>query len=567
MIFFATSLPFFRNVKWFLEQPFKWLFRSFPHLSPRRQRSLLSLPKVFTTLFIAALLCWVISTSPASAQGSASVSFEENQAERFTRSLLEDHRYAEAISYLQKRLETLPAGALRLNLLLLLVDCQLDIADLDGAGTTLTKTERLAVKSTEKDAVAERKKRLSELRALLPPEDTLDFQQIPADTTEVEKPPEAFVTNSFFETDLRQVLTDLFQETGVPILWDATVQGLVTFEAEDQPLEDVLKAILLPAGYTFSLQKGVYYVGSPKPDDPAFGLLSRTEVMTLSNIEAKEAVSLLSDYFKPFVKASNVANIVCITAPPATAERIRGDLTLLDKPSVQILIDVVVTETSTHALRQMGLDWSLTSSAGKSSWEIGTDHTDIPGAALLGTYAESALKIGKRSADLAASLEMLVETGEAKIRANPSISTLNGRKAEISLSKDQYFIIATSVSEYYQYNTLQSISSGIKLEIIPYASTSGMITVYVKPEVGDVIGAGAQGLPEINKRTASTSVRVKDGETFTIGGLNIQKEKIRRKKVPLLGHIPLLGYLFRYDEREVSDTEIIIFITPHILPG
>ncbi len=516
---------------------------------------------------LTALLGWLLSTSPASAQGSGSASFEERQVERSVRSLLEDHRYAEAISYLHRELEALPAGTGRFDLLLLLADCQIEVADVEGARATLEQAERLAVESPAKEAVAERRSRLSELLALLPPQDTLNSQQVPSDTAEVEKPPEAFVSNSFFETDLRQVLTDLSQETGVPILWDATVEGLVTYEAEDQPLEDVLKAILLPAGYAFSLQKGVYYVGSPKPDAPAFGLLSRTEVMTLSNIEAKEAISLLSDYFKPFVKASNVANVVCITAPPATAERIRGDLTALDQPSVQILIEVVVTETSTDALRKMGLDWSLKHSAGKASWEIGTEHTNIPGAALLGTYTESALEIGKRSVDLAASLEMLVQTGEAKIRASPSISTLNGRKAEISLSKDQYFIIATSVSEYYQYNTLQSISSGIRLEITPYASASGMITVYVKPEVGDVIGSGAQGLPEINKRTASTSVRVRDGETFTIGGLNIQKEKIARKKIPLLGSIPLLGYLFRYDERQVSDTEIIIFITPHILPG
>jgi type II secretory pathway component GspD/PulD (secretin) len=60
---------------------------------------------------------------------------------------------------------------------------------------------------------------------------------------------------------------------------------------------------------------------------------------------------------------------------------------------------------------------------------------------------------------------------------------------------------------------------------------------------------------------------VKDGETFAIGGLNIQNEKIRQRKVPLLGSIPLLGYLFRYDEHEFTDTEIIIFVTPRILQG
>jgi type II secretory pathway component GspD/PulD (secretin) len=524
-----------------------------------------------TSISALALLCCVAPICLSSPGDLPQVSFEEHEAEQFARSLLEEHRYAEAISYLKRELKTIPAGTTRLNMLLLLADCQLEIADLSGTLGTLTEAESLAVEPSAVRAVAERNKRLAELQTLLPhpfwPEGTLDAQEIAQDRAELEKPPQVLVTNSFFETDLRQVLTDLSMETGVPIIWDTTVEGLVTYEATNQLLEQVLKAVLLPAGYTYSLQDGIYYVGSPGPGDPAFGLLSQTVVVTLSNIEASEAMSLLSDYFKPFVNASTKANMVCITAPPATLERILQDLEALDQPPLQILIEVVVAEISADALRKMGLDWQFSHSTDKSSWEVGTDHTDIPGAALLGKYGELGLDIGEHAVDLATSLEMLLETADAKIRANPRITTLNGRTAEISLTKDQYFIIATSVSQYYQYNTLQSISSGIKLEITPYASALGTITVYVKPEVGDVIGSGAEGLPEITKRTASTSVRVKDGETFVIGGLNIQNEKIRRKKVPLLGSIPLLGYLFRYDERRISDTEIVIFVTPRIVGG
>ena len=569
MNFSAASISSFRSANQLLRPSRKRLIRSFSYVFFPEQQSLLKSTKLFTNLFIVVLIFGMTLAYSASAQGSPAVSFEARNAERFVHSLMDDHCYAEAISYLQRELETLPAGAPRLNLLLLLADCHLDIADLAGAEATLAKAGKLTVSSSDKKAIAKRDKRFTELKALLPPflspKDTSDWQRIPPDTMGLEKVPQVFVSNSFFETDIRQVLTDLSQETAIPILWDATVEGLVTYEAEYQPLEDVLTAILMPAGYTFSFLNGVYYVGSPKPGDPAFGLLSRTEVMTLSNIEASEAISLLSDFFKPFVKASNSANVVCITAPPTTVERIRGDLTALDQPPVQILIEVVVTEISRSALREMGLDWWVTRSAGRTSWEIGTDHTDISGAALLGKYTELGVDIGKYTMDLAASLEALVQSGDAKVRANPRIATLNGRTAEIGLTTDQYFIIATSVSEYYQYNTLQSISSGIKLEITPYASGSAMITVYVKTEVGDVIGSGREGLPEITNRTASTSVRVKDGETFTIGGLNIQKEKTLRKKIPLLGSIPVLGYLFRYDEREVRDTEIVIFITPHIL--
>jgi type II secretory pathway component GspD/PulD (secretin) len=496
-------------------------------------------------------------------------SYDEQRAEQFVHRLIDEQRYPEAISYLQSELRSTPAGVARQKLQLLLADCQLEIGDHIGASSTLAQVDTSAADRSIRKAVAERTERLSEMESQEPRPArygmTGDSLEAPAPPITSDMTQQPLVTNSFFETDLRQALTDLSLQTGVPIIVDATVQGMVTYQAVNQPLDEVLGAIVEPAGYAFSLVNGRYYVGSSKPDDPSFGLLSKTAVVTLSSIDPVEAVSLLSDHFKPFVKASKSANMVCVTAPPTTLARILKDIEALDRPPLQVLLEVVVTEISTDALRKMGLDWRLSHSTDKSSWEVGTDHTNISGASLLAKYAGTSLSIADHAVDLATSLEMLLDTGQAKIRANPRITTLNGRTAQIGLTKDQYFIIATSASQYYQYNTLQSISSGIKLEITPYASDSGTVTVYVKPEVGDVIGSGREGLPEITKRTASTSVRVRDGETFAVGGLDIQNDKAVQRKVPLLGSIPLLGYFFRYDERQVTDTEIVIFVTPHII--
>lgn len=546
-------------------------FPLFARVRSQRCRRLFDPGGRFVRAVLILVLAITIFAPPAVAQNLPPASFEQRQAQQFARSLFADQRYAEAVSFLLRELETLPPGAPRLKLVLLLADAQLAIGNLDGAATALAEAESLALESSAVMAVARRMSRLSELRELFPPlspsGDTLNFPESPFDEALPGGQAEPLISNSFFETDLRQVLTDLSMETGIPILWDNTVQGLVTFEAVNRRLEDVLRSILMPMGYIYSLQNGTYFIGSPKPEDPAFGLLSITEVVSLSNLDATEAIGLLSDYFEPYVKASKTANTVCISAPPNFVERIRSDLALIDKPPVQILIEVVVSEISTDALRKIGLDWSAIGSGGDESWRIKTDHTDVDGAAIIGDIAKLGMNLGEYSVDLAASLEALVESGQARIRANPRIATLNGRTAEIGLTKDQYFIIATTTTQYSQYNTLQAVSSGIRLQITPYASPSGEITVHVKPEVGDVVGEGANNLPEISKRTASTSVRVKNGETFTIGGLNFQQEKKIHRKVPLLGDIPILGMLFRYDQKEMRDTQIVIFITPHILKG
>jgi type II secretory pathway component GspD/PulD (secretin) len=502
---------------------------------------------------------------------SPPASFGERQAEGYARSLLSEHRYAEATSFLVRELETLPAGTPSLSLRLLLADAQMGTGDLDAAERTLAEAEAHSAGGPGKNAIAARTSRLSELRHLVVPpglsEAGPDTTESAVDTTLVVEQEDYLITNSFFETDLRQVLTDLSMETGVPIIWDTTVEGLVTFDAIDQPLEDVLRSILSPSGYAYSLQQGTYFVGSPKPEGPAFALLSTTEVVSLSNIDATEAIGLLSDFFGPYVKANVTGNAVCITAPQSFVERIRSDLAQIDEPPIQILIEVVVSEISTSALRKIGLDWSALGTDGDETVSIGTDHTDFEGAAIVGEITSLGQDIGSYSVDLAASLEALVQSGEARIRANPRIAALNGRTAEIGLTTDQYFIITTSTSQYGTYNTLQAVSSGIRLEITACASRSGEITVHVEPEVGDVVGKGANDLPEISRRTASTTVRVSDGETFTIGGLAIQQESTTHKKVPLLGDIPLLGMLFRYEEKSMKDNQIVIFITPHILTG
>jgi len=521
---------------------------------------------------IYSLIIIIFLTCPASSFAqSSNATFETRNTIQLAQSLLKDHRYLEVVSLLRNRLETLPQHESRLPLLLLLADGLMGLGDLTEAETALDEVNDLIVHPAEEKALMARREKLAQLASNVPStslSDKSDTLYIPLEVIPEERIWPT-ITNSFFETDIRQVLIDLSMEAGVPILWDATVQGLVTYEAVEQPLEEVLKAILFPAGYTYTYKDGAYYVGSVSPDDPAFGLLSATDVISLSNLDATEAIGLLSDYFKPYVKASKTANLVCITAPPTWIERIREDLVALDAPPDQILIEVIITEIARDALREMGLDWSMTGLKENPVWNLDIDNTDIENPGVLWDYSEMGVDIGDYTIDLIASLEALVQSGDAKIRANPRITTLNGRTAEISLTKDQYFIIQTGTSQYYQYNTLQAVSTGIKLEITPYTAESGEITVYVKPEVGDVVGKGkgANDLPEISTRSANTSVRVMDGETFTIGGLSLQQEKNIQKKIPFLGDIPILGYFFRYDKKEFKDTEIVIFVTPHILEG
>jgi type IV pilus assembly protein PilQ len=89
--------------------------------------------------------------------------------------------------------------------------------------------------------------------------------------------------------------------------------------------------------------------------------------------------------------------------------------------------------------------------------------------------------------------------------------------------------------------------------------------VAIKPEVSDVTGQGASDLPVVSKRNVDTKLRVRDGETITVGGLTLRTENVRSTGVPFLSRIPILGYLFKQEIVSVEEREIVVFITPRII--
>jgi len=164
-----------------------------------------------------------------------------------------------------------------------------------------------------------------------------------------------------------------------------------------------------------------------------------------------------------------------------------------------------------------------------------------------------------------ATLKALMEKGTARLRANPRVATADGETAEIEVGQESYFAIITGPVTF-PYTTLEQIPSGITLRITPrVVEDTREIIADVYTDVRDVTGTGANNLPVITYRQASTRVTVKEGQGIVIGGLTTEVEQRTRRKVPFLGDLPLIGQLFRRTMTHKKTTEVIIVITPHVL--
>jgi type IV pilus assembly protein PilQ len=373
------------------------------------------------------------------------------------------------------------------------------------------------------------------------------------------------VTNVFYETDVREALSAISAQTGINIVADQTVYGFLSLELVDVPFEEALRRVLAPFGLTFRKMPGYYLVGAAYPDNPSFGLLSVTERIVPNYIKAENVPQLLSKFFEPFIKVDAQTNILTVTASPEIIQRVKQELATIDVPPRQVMVEALVTEFSSDAKKSLGIDAGFigTKAAG-DTLSIFTPVGDLLDNTLgIGIFKPKAEAEGWKG-QFSATMKALVQDGEVNIRANPRVATVEGQKAHIVIGKEQYYVILTGTAPY-SYGQLERIPFGVSLDIVPYVSDNGEITVELQPEVSDVVGVGATGLPVVSRRSVSTKVRVKDGETIVIGGLLQKNETTIRRKIPLLGDIPILGLLFSQTDKQVSEVETVVFLTPRLL--
>jgi type IV pilus assembly protein PilQ len=170
---------------------------------------------------------------------------------------------------------------------------------------------------------------------------------------------------------------------------------------------------------------------------------------------------------------------------------------------------------------------------------------------------------------------MLERDGIANVLSTPQIATLNGNTASISVGTTQYFRMKSSTVQgsttpiQTESERFETIEATVSLSITPWVTSSREVTVEVNP-VFQIPGNSpdpTQIPPTINKRELKSTIRLKDGETYILGGLveNTKQETV--KKVPVLGSIPFLGVLFRNKSTTETKNRLMIFLTPHIYYG
>ena len=171
-----------------------------------------------------------------------------------------------------------------------------------------------------------------------------------------------------------------------------------------------------------------------------------------------------------------------------------------------------------------------------------------------------------RNADLNATIQSIITDTKSEILANPRIVTLDNLPAEIDIVTQTPYSEITQTSGGGSLSSTSFLDIGIKLTVTPHITKDGFISMEVETEYSADTGADPiGGVPIVDQRKASTNVLVRNGETIVMGGLRRRDVSDSGVKIPILGDIPLIGNFFRKKDKTVTETELVIFITPYLI--
>ncbi len=375
--------------------------------------------------------------------------------------------------------------------------------------------------------------------------------------------------------DLHSVLSFLADYGGVNIVASPSVEASVTLTLQDVTWRQALD-ILLKTYSLSGVEEGGYIRVLPTQEflqeqallekhriDQSAMVPLETAVIPVRHGTAKDMVKSVKAVIsqRGTIDTDDRTNSLVIRDTPEHIQKVKQLVKTLDKETDQIKISAQLLEIESGALTELGINWSMVSR--KSAQLLEGDKTEASFSQItdrvsdpIATYTFATVQ---GDFDIEGVVSALVSSNKGKIIAHPEITTVDNREAFIQMGQKipikQFDEAGNVVIQFEEVGTI--------LRVTPHITSENRILLKLKPERSSYT-FDANGVI-INTNNAETNVVVGNGQTAVIGGLTTQVEMKTHVGLPILKDLPLLGYLFRYTRKEVTNRDLVIFVTPAIV--
>jgi general secretion pathway protein D len=370
------------------------------------------------------------------------------------------------------------------------------------------------------------------------------------------------VSLEFREAPLRTVFEALGRGAGINFVFDKDVKGdaHVTLYLKDVSVDEAMRIVLSTQQLERKLLNDnsvLIYPNTPAKQREHQELVTRS--FYLNNADVKQAQALVRMMAKTrdlFIDER--LNLLVARDTPEVVAMIEQLVAGLDLPEPEVMLDVEVLELATDKSEEAGLNWASDASFGS-----------LDGAALTPWSARAGFRTLVANPVVAARLKGT--TGDSNLLANPKLRARNKEKAKIQIGDKVPVFTSTSTANVGVSTAVTYIDVGLKLEVEPSIQLDNEVVMKVNLEVSSLGLKESSGGPQptsayrIGSRAASTSLRLRDGETQVLAGLINDEDRKNISGLPYAAETPLLGRLFGVHTDSRKKTEIVLLITPHVL--
>ncbi|MDD5438615.1 MAG: secretin and TonB N-terminal domain-containing protein [Candidatus Omnitrophica bacterium] len=444
------------------------------------------------------------------------------------------------------------------------------------------------------------------------------------------------VSLDFENAALKDILKALSRQTGANFVASDIIEGkVITVFLNDVSIEEALYSILDANNLTYERQEGNVYLIKPAGGKtvrtvtrvyrfnyiqvydftlkgegegfatPTGGTTSSSSSQTTNALQSSDqskssstptvpggAAKSIVDILKTLlsengtITADRRTNSLIITDIMSSFSAVEKTIKELDIEPIQIMIQAEIIETTTDAIKRIGVEYGTATQTAKVTWGKNADDEGarlqvpvgypLPEHFIKRTFDESLLankalfSYGTLSADdTDIVLKLFATDSDTKLLSRPRIMTVNNMPAVIRVAANTAIgLDSTIIGQGNEtIEKAERVETGIVLKVIPNVNGKGEIFLYVEPSIARATASEffTTQFMDPQTRSASSTVMVRSGDTVVIGGL-IQKNDSRTvRKVPWLGDIPILGEAFKSRFKQGTDTELLIFITPRTI--
>jgi len=366
-------------------------------------------------------------------------------------------------------------------------------------------------------------------------------------------------------------------QTGAsPVIADTRLNALIIFGSEKDK-RDVKQLISLidVVPPTTSSKVNVYYLENAEAAEVAKvldGLVKGSAAAPTPGVAAPQQA--IFEGGKLSITPDKATNSLVIVASPTDYQNLLQVIQKLDRRSRQVFVQAMIAEVSINKAKALGVQWGFLGAA--SNGTASTIATFDPFGTVAGlpntiaAVTASGLSVTSlaSAANFPVVLQALQSNGALNVLSTPNIMTSDNKEAEIFVGENVPFLSGTNLtSTGLSQQSIERKDTGIILKIKPQISEGEYIKLDIYQEISAVKDFGTATAPNLGstKRSAKTSVVVKNTDTVVIGGLIQDTDQVTESKIPLLGDLPFLGWLFKTKNTKREKTNLLIMLTPRII--